>query len=229
MRKETYSELKEQGRCVQCGKDNPDKSHVRCPSCREITSIRRRILYQYATQDGVCVHCRSRMAEPGKLSCVECAEKDREYRKKRNVAGNYNTNRDAKRKRSRELKEKGLCYRCGIRDASAPGKKCDICRDKAKKYKDKYRNGLPRYEWVNYGICYNCGKNPAMDGKKVCESCYQKRLLTIPAMLQAEKDPTIGMRGAINDYYKIKNAKRRYYDNARAESDKQKETVTESN
>ncbi|HCJ08290.1 MAG TPA: hypothetical protein DHV96_08000 [Lachnospiraceae bacterium] len=61
-------------------------------------------------QTGLCITCGHRMAEPGKLKCFECAEKDR-----LRTARNRNRQRESETSKARyeSRKADGLCVYCG--------------------------------------------------------------------------------------------------------------------
>ena len=127
---------------------------------------------QFNQETGICINCFHEMAEPGKLKCFECAEKDRLRVEK---------NRDRKREhetykqRYESRKSQGLCTACGKKLAEH-GLKCNKCYIKARKRKIK--PGITRSERPAYGFCYTCG-NLKLKDKKVCAECYQTRLDSI--------------------------------------------------
>ena len=144
---------------------------------------------------GICPRCKKNPVEPNRHACYECLgyDRDRYYKSRKN--GTYKKQAaDTERKRivREKRKSQGLCYRCGKRKADGL---CEICKAKAKRYRDKTRCNIERSERSSYGLCYICGKNELYDGHKVCKSCYEKRLETIPAMLASQN----------NEYFKSLN------------------------
>ena len=109
---------------------------------------------RFNQQTGLCITCGHQMAEPGKLKCFDCAEKDR-----LRIAKNRNRQR----------------VYCGNRKQEH-GLRCNQCYIKSRKYKQP--KDIRRSERVAYGLCYICGR-PKMEDKKVCEICYKKRLSSI--------------------------------------------------
>lgn len=131
--------------------------------------------YHFYKRLGICVRCHKKQAEPNKVLCWECGDKEIEiYRK------NRAKNRESRNKRDlekyRKLKEMGICTYCK-HEKAIPGRyKCEKCLSKLKRKRDAERQDIIRYERVNYGLCYICGKNELKEGFRVCESCYKKRL-----------------------------------------------------
>lgn len=131
--------------------------------------------YSFYKRLGICVRCKKEQAEPNRVMCWECNDKEKEiYRK------NRETNREKRNKRDldkyNKLKEMGICTYCK-HEKAMPGKyKCEKCLSKLKRKRDAKREDIIRYERVSYGLCYICGKNELKSGFRVCESCYNKRL-----------------------------------------------------
>ncbi len=137
---------------------------------------------------GLCITCGHRMAEPGKLKCFECADKDRIR-----IAKNRNRKRESETAKARydSRKEAGLCVYCGKRKQNH-GLKCNRCYIKSKKYSQP--QDIKRSERPVYGLCYICGK-PKMADKNVCDVCYQKRLDSIRRICYMP----------VSDYWKSEN------------------------
>lgn len=127
---------------------------------------------RFNQQTGLCITCGHQMAEPGKLKCFECAEKDR-----LRIAKNRNRQRESETSKARyeSRKAAGLCVYCGKRKQEH-GLRCNQCYIKSRKYNQP--KDIRRSERVAYGLCYICGRSK-MEDKKVCEICYQKRLSSI--------------------------------------------------
>ena len=124
------------------------------------------------------MRCHKNAAEPNKVMCLECADKERERNRKKRDR-NPNKTRSHDLEKYYRLKEQGICVYCK-HEKAVPGKtKCAKCLHKIRSRAQAKKNDLDRSEWVSYEICYLCGKNPVMPGKGVCESCYQVRLKSI--------------------------------------------------
>lgn len=127
---------------------------------------------EFNRKTGICITCFHEMAEPGKLKCFECAERDR-----------LRTERNRNRKRDHETwkaryemrKREGICTSCGKAPAEH-GYKCNRCYIKAKRRKKP--KDIIRSERPSYGLCYICGK-PKLEDKSVCEKCYSTRLESV--------------------------------------------------
>ena len=144
----------------------------------------------------ICIKCGKEPAVKGRVSCVECLEKNRleAQRRRENmteeekerareiVRANY-------RKRVSRYKAQGMCAKCGIRKAVSGKTLCVPCANKERAwsiatYNRRYRRtdnaGLDRSEWASYGICYTCGKNPVVPGKKLCKECSERATKHLP-------------------------------------------------
>lgn len=195
-----YNLRKEQGICVRCGKNESVANKTMCISCSEKLSALKKENKKYFAKLGLCTICGKNEAEPKKKACYECLgrEQDRYYEQK--ASGTYNkqkANTEIKRKITEERRSKGMCYRCGKRKAD---RLCEMCKAKAKRYRDRNKSNLDRSEWVSYGFCYCCGKNKLYKDYKVCEPCYNVRLSTIPKMLAGMNMETNYFR-KLNDTY----------------------------
>lgn len=142
--------------------------------------------YDFYKSIGICVRCHKNASEPHKVMCIECADKEREYsRKKRERNHDKIRNRDLDK--YHRLKEQGICVYCKKRPA-VPGKtKCAKCLAKIKSRRESQRSGLARCERVSYGICYICGKKDVLPDHGVCEHCYKTRLQAINKCLSKRK------------------------------------------
>ena len=138
--------------------------------------------YQFYKRLGICVRCHKEQAEPHKVMCWECGDKEKEFYRK-----NREKNRETRNKRDLEkykkLKEMGICTHCK-HEKAMPGKyKCEKCLSKLKRKRDYNRQDIARCERASYGICYICGKSELKEGFKVCESCYKTRLESIQKIM----------------------------------------------
>lgn len=131
--------------------------------------------YHFYKDLKICVRCHKVKAEPNKVMCLECADKDSEQNRK-----SRRRNLDKEKKRDLEkyyrLKEKGICTYCKHEKALLGKTKCAKCLAKIRNRKEAKKSGILRPERVAYGICYICGKDKVMEGKGVCEKCYSKRM-----------------------------------------------------
>ena len=66
--------------------------------------------YQWYKEHGICVKCHSEEAEPGRVKCFECADKQR-LRDSKRVRSSKDRARDA-RERYEKRKSEGTCLRC---------------------------------------------------------------------------------------------------------------------
>lgn len=152
--------------------------------------------YAFYKSIGICVRCHKRKAEPNKVMCMECADKDAEYTKRRREMDLAHIKaREAEK--YQELKESGICVRCKRRAATPGYVDCPSCRGKVRRKRYLERQDIERSERPSYGLCYICG-SPVVEGKKVCESCYEKRLKAMEACLQKRPE-------GFNDYWKSQN------------------------
>ena len=143
---------------------------------------------EFNRKTGICITCGHEMAEPCKLKCFECAEKDR-LRTEKNR--NKQREHDTYRIRYETRKAEGLCTSFGKYPAEH-GLKCNRCYVKARSRnatKDILRSERPLY-----GLCYFCGK-PKLEDKKVCAECYSKRLESIKKICYFP----------VSDYWKSEN------------------------
>lgn len=121
----------------------------------------------YYKSRGICINCRKEQAEPNRVLCWECAEKDR------NRTRTYDKERKAKyNKRKKELCDAfGVCTTCMKAD-KYKGKQCISCYLKRKrKYKDRIieQDKLPRELWDEFDRCMICGGERA-EGSKLCKT-----------------------------------------------------------
>lgn len=119
----------------------------------------------YYKSKGICINCFNEQAEPNKVLCWECAEKDRlrvrTYDKERKKQ--YN-------KRKKELCDAfGICTTC-MKRKKFKGKQCIHCYMKRhKEYRDSISSSdkLPKELWVEFDKCMVCGED-RVEGHKLC-------------------------------------------------------------
>lgn len=139
--------------------------------------------YHFYKKLGICVRCRKERAEPNKVMCWKCADKDNEQCRK-------NRERNITKKKKRDLdryyrlKEQGICTYCKHERAAFGKTKCAKCLAKIKNKKKRDKTEIDRSERVAYGICYICGKENIIPGKGVCEKCYETRMQSIQKIMR---------------------------------------------
>lgn len=137
--------------------------------------------YQFYKDLKICVRCHKELAEPNKVFCIECADRDNERAKIRRE-NNLEVSRKKDMEKYYALKERGICTYCKHEQA-IPGKtKCKKCLAKIRRKRNACKTCIDRSERISYGMCYICGEK-SMFGKKVCERCYEKRLQSISKIM----------------------------------------------
>ena len=122
------------------------------------------------------------MAEPNRVMCMECADKEVEYSRNKRLK-NLQSTRDKDLKKYYALKEQGVCVYCKKNPAIAGKTKCAKCLAKVKNRRNSKKCDLERSERIAYGLCYICGKEKVMPGKGVCEKCYKVRCESISKIM----------------------------------------------
>lgn len=138
--------------------------------------------YHFYKDLKICVRCHKNQAEPNKVMCLECADKDSEcykHTRRRNIEEKHKRDLD----KYYALKEKGICTYCKHENAVAGKTKCARCLAKIRNRRNAKKSDIARSERVSYGICYICGKENVMEGKGVCEKCYEKRMESISKIM----------------------------------------------
>lgn len=153
--------------------------------------------YDFYKSIGICVRCHKRIAEPNKVMCLECADKERMNAKKKRER-----NIDLEKKRDLDkyywLKSQRICTYCKHEKAVPEKTKCKKCLAKIKARRKAKRCEIDRSERRSYGICYICGKNPILPGKGVCKECYETRTTAIQKCIDSRDE-------GFNDYWKREN------------------------
>lgn len=117
--------------------------------------------YEYCKEHGICVRCRTEKAEPNRVMCRVCAEKER-----KRVAENRSA-----------LKTMKICPRCGRNKLWGSEKMCIECREKMYKYNLSHKSKTTKnYNQIRKenGLCIKCGKKPPVYGKTKCATCAAK-------------------------------------------------------
>ena len=125
--------------------------------------------YEKYKENGICVKCGKKKAEPGKVMCKECAEIVRVYHAE-----------------TREwLKSIGYCPRCGKNKLFGDEKLCPECLADAaiknKKSREKHYGSNHNYYVMDIarlkekGLCRSCRKNKVVEGHTYCATCLAKK------------------------------------------------------
>lgn len=120
--------------------------------------------YQDLKDRGICVYCRTALAEDGKTTCRICREKQRKQTSEKRAA----------------LRKLRICTECGSRRVYGDEKICPECA--ARKYalnrkqkrdseKERQYHKNRRQKLKETGICVKCGKRKAENGKTRCGIC----------------------------------------------------------
>lgn len=133
--------------------------------------------YQFYKNLRICVRCHKELAEPNKVFCLNCADKDNE-RAKRRRSDDLETFRKKDMDKYYNLKRQGICTYCKHEKADHGKTKCKKCLAKVRNKRNACKNDIARSERTAYGMCYICGRKN-ITGKKVCEQCYKTRLESI--------------------------------------------------
>lgn len=194
--KRHYIKMLNEGRCVNCGKedDYTRNGRSRCAACnekyrysgkktmtpeqREQDNANKREWIKMRKDAHVCIYCgkQDRRTINGMSSCLQCGKSRSDYNRKNYDSQHQKELRDARKQRWREA---GLCTTCGQPREDEQFVTCATCRvkDKLRLAKQKIKKGkLPR--GAN-GKCFQCNEKKAMDGKKLCPECYAKKIETL--------------------------------------------------
>lgn len=159
--------------------------------------------YLFAKEHGLCVRCRSEIAEPGKATCFECAEKMREQKRKIRAGMTEEQKKilrekaaESNRKLYKKRKDAGICVICGRHKATPGMVKCIDCRLKTNR---RRRKEIQRIERLEYGLCYVCGKPVCEASGKLCQEHYN---MFHEQAKQLNANPSEGMLKAREDYVK---------------------------
>lgn len=127
--------------------------------------------YHFYKGLGICVRCHKNEAEPNKVMCLECIDKESEYKKNKR-SQKLNEQRTNDLNKYYKLKEQGICTYCKHEKAEIGKTKCKKCLAIIRNRRNAKKNDIERSERISYGLCYICGKNKLMKDKGVCEHCY---------------------------------------------------------
>ena len=151
--------------CPKC-KQEHDGNYKYCDKCREKARERRRRKKERRAAAGLCILCGKRPPAPGRKSCKECLNAEKDTWKM--------------------LKAMHICVDCRIRTAAPNRVRCEMClakkaelmaiehEDPLKKRKDLDRKKLSYARRKARGVCVICG-NPREDPSKTrCRRCLIK-------------------------------------------------------
>lgn len=128
-------------------------------------------LYNYYKLNGICVTCGHNNAEPNRVRCFECLEKNAERKRLLNKKSSPKYAKQLRDKR----KQNGLCIWCGKPQMKTSSCFCLDCFIKNQqrnqnRYRKKY--GVTRIERREYGICYRCGRT-VNKHDSLCDECLE--------------------------------------------------------
>lgn len=153
--------------------------------------------YDFYKSIGICVRCHKRTAEPHKIMCLECSDKEKIHDKsKRHRNISYIKKKDLDKYYL--LKQQGICTYCKHEKAVPGTTKCAKCLAKIRTKRQAKRCEIARSERRSYGICYICGKNPVLPRKGACAECYEVRLEAMGKCLENREE-------GFNTYWKQEN------------------------
>jgi hypothetical protein len=122
--------------------------------------------YYWYKSHKICVICHSEEAEPGRVRCFECGEKQRlrDLKRKRDPEERAKQ----RKKLIQRKKEQGICVRCSKK--ATHGVHCYEHYIYMRRKNREYRTGK---HFDEIGLCRICGEPPA-PGKKLCEKHYKE-------------------------------------------------------
>ena len=151
--KENYYKLKQEGRCVCCGKViiGERKGMIHCENCAKKENERRKIIYyenkEYCEKHKICPICHKNKILGDEKRCPECrANKYNSYSLRISMDPEYHKHRLEISKKSDEKriayrKANNLCSRCGkeLTEADKGFVNCKKCRVRNMLRGRKYR------------------------------------------------------------------------------------------
>lgn len=227
----TYEERKANGICPYCGREKAVPGYIMCKKCREQNKERCKKRYDRAKDKGLCTRCYKKPSIEGQTMCRECLAKMLAKDKEKRYGGVcdmdcFNCKYDdcindnvtecyadlpfeekekiQKRNRTRyhELKERGICVKCGKLPAKEGITLCESCahkRSKREKRKRAENQQISKRDlWREQRKCYFCG-GECVQGKKVCTKHYE--MLKAMAMHMRESERSIIARERLKKVY----------------------------
>ena len=136
---------REEGRCTRCGSEREDERWKLCQACRTFCAGKNRHNAENAKArrealkaKGFCEQCGKTWAEPGRVRCKKCLEKNRTAGRREQARALFVERRNARR-------EAGLCIDCG---APTEGKaRCPRCLERNVDSNRIYRIRNGRKRW----------------------------------------------------------------------------------
>lgn len=132
--------------------------------------------YRWLKEHGICVCCGSNDAEPNRVLCFHCLEKNN-AKKKADWYVNHEKKLEYQRNYYRELKEKGVCVRCRKRTTDNGRSCCSVCLGQFRARDAKKRREEGRLPMDMRGDGYHCAictRDVAKAGDKLCEQCMER-------------------------------------------------------
>lgn len=176
--------LKNNNLCIQC-KQPIEEDRIGKKTCLKCTKLRSQSITEarnFFKSIGICPRCQKNKLTGKEKSCVECRAKSAEYRAKKrddpetrkSINAAYN---EWSRKHYQELKEKGICTRCGKKPSDSGRSTCNWCRAKINNYRleKKLQEGTLKQKRMENGLCIWC-ENPVMQGYIICEKHHQMQV-----------------------------------------------------
>ncbi len=173
--KECYLLRKEQGLCVQCGKEKTVNT-VYCNDCKEVQRRSSKKRYLLLKEQELCVVCGKKEALDSLVRCKKCKQFEKRYSQSEE---RKRTNKDNSKKRYSLLKEQGLCIDCGKKKAT-DSVYCNDCGKSRKSYSQSEkgkrisRSGSKRFylSLKQQGLCVICRKK-TVDSVR-CDECNKQ-------------------------------------------------------
>lgn len=119
---DTRARYRAEGRCVTCGAPAEDGKSL-CRKHLDMRNVTTKKRYRELLEQGMCVKCGHRYAEPFETMCKWCKAKNTRW-KDADFRATYNERRKAIRD---EWREAGLCTSCGKAPAAEGRTRCERC------------------------------------------------------------------------------------------------------
>ena len=116
-------------------------------------------VYQWYKAHGICVRCHGREAEPYRVLCLECMEKQMKYESTRIIDKEKKAKQQ--RERMKKRKEQGICYKCKRKATHGV-----FCHEHYI-YDKRMARERKKKGFGDVGLCRICGE-PPVPGKKLC-------------------------------------------------------------
>lgn len=173
-----YNNRKSNGLCPKCGKKLDREGHY-CSECLVKVREYNRENKEFYRNNGICPVCGKEILWGSEKQCILCREKSRQ-RKQRITDEQKKAYKERFKKQQKSLyadrTEKGICTKCGKRNAAYGKKKCQICLNKdAEIHRIKWNKknvNVREYRKQN-GLCYFCGEAAEVN-KNVCTKCSER-------------------------------------------------------